>query len=163
MLCLRYSYWYNGPPGSTSRATQYGRQQIRIRVEEERPADKRRLSCHPCAHIQSGIQQGWHREADEGVFVAMMSSNEGTKLSEPDQTTHGCDESSPKCYLIQHNIGKKHNIGTLARCATAFAVEEVIGLRHSTHPSFGPSGWRSRLECCGSFILRRAACTSKKC
>lgn len=30
-----------------------------------------------------------------------------------------------RCFVIVHNISKRHNIGTLARSATAFGVEEV--------------------------------------
>ena len=32
----------------------------------------------------------------------------------------------PKCYLIVHNVSKKHNIGTLVRSAVAFNVHQVI-------------------------------------
>lgn len=50
-----------------------------------------------------------------------MSSSAVTESSEAiDVST-----APPRCYLIQHNIGKKHNVGTLARCSTAFGVEEV--------------------------------------
>ena len=35
------------------------------------------------------------------------------------------EEEKPKCFLIVHNVAKKHNIGTLTRCATAFNVSEV--------------------------------------
>lgn len=31
----------------------------------------------------------------------------------------------PDCYLILYNVSKKHNVGTIARCATAFNVKEV--------------------------------------
>ena len=33
-------------------------------------------------------------------------------------------EQAP-CYVILHNVSKRHNIGTLARSATAFGVTEV--------------------------------------
>jgi len=29
------------------------------------------------------------------------------------------------CYVILHNVSKRHNIGTLARSCTAFGVTEV--------------------------------------
>ena len=32
---------------------------------------------------------------------------------------------TPKCFLIIHNISKRHNVGTLARSATAFGVTQV--------------------------------------
>ncbi len=40
----------------------------------------------------------------------------------------GPSTSDPECYIIVHNVAKKHNIGTLARSATAFNVAKV---RHS--------------------------------
>jgi len=46
----------------------------------------------------------------------------------------------PECYLIQHNIGKKHNIGTLARCATAFGVTSVLLVGSRQFNAFGAHG-----------------------
>jgi tRNA C32,U32 (ribose-2'-O)-methylase TrmJ len=48
--------------------------------------------------------------------------------------------SAPKCFLIVHNISKKHNIGTLARCAVAFNVAEMclVGSKH--YNTFGSHG-----------------------
>ena len=40
----------------------------------------------------------------------------------------GCATSLPKCFLIIHNISKRHNVGTLARSATAFGVTQVQAL-----------------------------------
>ncbi len=37
----------------------------------------------------------------------------------------GPSTSDPECYIIVHNVAKKHNIGTLARSATAFNVAKV--------------------------------------
>lgn len=38
----------------------------------------------------------------------------------------GADESgAPPCYLIIYNVSKRHNIGTISRCATAFGVKTV--------------------------------------
>lgn len=34
-------------------------------------------------------------------------------------------DGRPACYLIVHNIAKRHNIGTLARSASAFGVAKV--------------------------------------
>ena len=48
--------------------------------------------------------------------------------------------SEPESYLIVHNVAKKHNVGTLARCATALGVREVclVGNRHFN--TFGSQG-----------------------
>ena len=35
------------------------------------------------------------------------------------------EDARPSCYFIVHNVSKKHNVGTLARCATAFGVKKV--------------------------------------
>jgi tRNA G18 (ribose-2'-O)-methylase SpoU len=52
------------------------------------------------------------------------------------------DQNPPKSrfYIICHNVAKKHNVGTLARCATAFGAESMIliGSRQfNTHGSHG--------------------------
>ena len=48
--------------------------------------------------------------------------------------------AAPESYLIVHNVVKKHNVGTLARCATALGVREVclVGNRHFN--TFGSQG-----------------------
>ena len=38
----------------------------------------------------------------------------------------GSSPFEPPCFVIVHNISKKHNVGALARCATAFGVKEVM-------------------------------------
>ena len=42
-----------------------------------------------------------------------------------DDDTPRASSSAPECYVIVHNVAKKHNIGTLARSATAFNVAKV--------------------------------------
>jgi tRNA G18 (ribose-2'-O)-methylase SpoU len=45
-----------------------------------------------------------------------------------DQAPAGEPSSSsapPACFLIVYGVAKKHNIGTLLRCATAFGVKQV--------------------------------------
>jgi tRNA G18 (ribose-2'-O)-methylase SpoU len=34
-------------------------------------------------------------------------------------------QRSPPCYLIVYNITKRHNIGNIARSATAFGIKQV--------------------------------------
>jgi len=68
-------------------------------------------------------------------------------------------------YLVVHNQNKKQNIGTLARCATAFGVEEVILVgsnKYSTHGSHGASdhvAFRhfATLEACKEWLRERGA------
>lgn len=40
-------------------------------------------------------------------------------------TSSPLTEGRPSCYLVVHNVSKKHNVGSLARAATAFGVSEV--------------------------------------
>ena len=52
----------------------------------------------------------------------------------------------PKCYLIVHNVSKKHNVGTLVRSAVAFNVHEVRNVRQTKRNTalhciaLGPAG-----------------------
>ncbi|XP_024539040.1 uncharacterized protein LOC9653118 isoform X1 [Selaginella moellendorffii] len=45
-----------------------------------------------------------------------------------------------ECYVVVHNVAKRHNIGTLARSATAFGVSEMILVGKKDFNSFGSHG-----------------------
>ena len=52
----------------------------------------------------------------------------------------------PGCYLIVHNVSKRHNIGTLVRSAAAFGVTEVpctawLGACQSGNGNGDPCTW----------------------
>ncbi|PSC75588.1 family tRNA rRNA methyltransferase [Micractinium conductrix] len=73
----------------------------------------------------------------------------------------------PRSWLIQYNVSKKHNIGTLARCATAFNVAEVCLVGSRQFNSFGAHGADSYVsfshhssldECCAS-LRQNKGCT----
>lgn len=49
-------------------------------------------------------------------------------------------QAPPECYLIVHNVAKKHNIGTLARCATAFSVKQLCLVGSRQFNTFGAHG-----------------------
>ena len=53
---------------------------------------------------------------------------------------------SVECYVVVHNIAKRHNIGTLARSATAFGVSEVILVGRRDFNAFGSHGSTSHLS-----------------
>jgi len=70
---------------------------------------------------------------------------------EPTAGTHGqmsedasaCGQApvhEPKCFIIVHNISKRHNIGTLARSASAFGVAEVCLVGSRQFNAFGSHG-----------------------
>lgn len=56
---------------------------------------------------------------------------------------HGEDDGIKeqyRCYLIAYNVSKKHNIGTILRCATAFNVTSVCLVGSRQFNSFGSHG-----------------------
>ena len=54
----------------------------------------------------------------------MSAASDDPDASAPD-TSAAAPTNEPKCFVIVHNISKRHNIGTLARSASAFGVAEV--------------------------------------
>jgi len=55
--------------------------------------------------------------------IPKQAADEGNRL-----TSGGRAEASsaaPGCYLIVHNVSKRHNVGMIIRSATAFGVTEV--------------------------------------
>uniref|UniRef100_A0A2P2JTM0 Uncharacterized protein MANES_03G188400 n=1 Tax=Rhizophora mucronata TaxID=61149 RepID=A0A2P2JTM0_RHIMU len=50
-----------------------------------------------------------------------------------------------KSYVVVHNIAKRHNVGTLARSATAFGVTELILVGRRDFNAFGSHGSTSHL------------------
>ncbi|GMI70361.1 hypothetical protein like AT4G15520 [Hibiscus trionum] len=51
-----------------------------------------------------------------------------------------------ECYVVIHNIAKRHNVGTLARSATAFGVNELILVGRRDFNAFGSHGSTSHLR-----------------
>ncbi|XP_034197683.1 uncharacterized protein LOC117613139 isoform X2 [Prunus dulcis] len=49
-------------------------------------------------------------------------------------------------YVVVHNIAKRHNVGTLARSATAFGVSELILVGRREFNAFGSHGSTSHLR-----------------
>lgn len=47
---------------------------------------------------------------------------------------------SPRCFVVVHAVSKSHNVGTIARCATAFDVEEVWMVGSDKYRTFGSHG-----------------------
>ncbi|KAI7843549.1 hypothetical protein COHA_002791 [Chlorella ohadii] len=55
---------------------------------------------------------------------------------------------APACYLISYNQQSKHNIGTLARCATAFNVKQVCLVGSRQFNTFGAHGSSEHVDFC---------------
>jgi tRNA C32,U32 (ribose-2'-O)-methylase TrmJ len=70
------------------------------------------------------------------------------------QTTISMD---PACYFLVHNIAKKHNVGTIARCATAFGVREVVLIGSKSYNAFGSKGADGHVRFCHYETLSLAA------
>ncbi|KAL3828843.1 hypothetical protein ACJIZ3_017645 [Penstemon smallii] len=51
-----------------------------------------------------------------------------------------------ECFVLVHNIAKRHNVGTLARSATAFGVTEFILVGRRDFNAFGSHGSTSHLR-----------------
>ena len=52
----------------------------------------------------------------------------------------GTGQPGPQCYLLVHNVSKKHNIGTLARSAVAFNVRQICLVGSKKYNMFGNHG-----------------------
>ncbi|XP_068660968.1 uncharacterized protein [Aristolochia californica] len=53
---------------------------------------------------------------------------------------------APESFILVHNVAKRHNIGTMARSATAFGVSEFILVGRRDFNSFGSHGSTSHLR-----------------
>ncbi|RMZ54510.1 hypothetical protein APUTEX25_002086, partial [Auxenochlorella protothecoides] len=59
-------------------------------------------------------------------------------------------------YVILHNVSKKHNVGTISRCATAFNVTQICLVGSNRFNAFGSHGsdahvdfgWHASIEAC---------------
>ncbi|KAL6768906.1 CGLD33 [Auxenochlorella protothecoides x Auxenochlorella symbiontica] len=64
--------------------------------------------------------------------------------------------SCPESYVILHNVSKKHNVGTISRCATAFNVTQICLVGSNRFNAFGSHGsdahvdfgWHASIEAC---------------
>lgn len=76
-------------------------------------------------------------------------------------------EKEGKCdsYVVVHNIAKRHNVGTLARSATAFGVAEMILVGRRDFNAFGSHGSTShvRFRHFQSLTLARAFLKERDC
>ena len=58
----------------------------------------------------------------------------------------GQSSGEPQCYFLVHNIAKKHNVGTIARCATAFGVRSVVLIGAKSYNTFGCKGSSNHVD-----------------
>jgi hypothetical protein len=93
--------------------------------------------------------------------AAPAAAEQQQQQQEQQQPAGACSTSGrPHCHLITFNVGKKHNIGTLLRCATAFNVKEVHLVGSRAFNTFGSHGsdhfvalrHHSTLELCCKYL-----------
>lgn len=77
----------------------------------------------------------------------------------------GEKEGKYDSYVVVHNIAKRHNVGTLARSATAFGVAEMILVGRRDFNAFGSHGSTShvRFRHFQSLTLARAFLKERDC
>ena len=68
---------------------------------------------------------------DAAVGAECSSSQPAAARLAVSQATSLPADGKPPCFVIMHSVSKKHNVGTIARCATAFGVQEVCMLTFS--------------------------------
>eukprot|EP00200_Dunaliella_tertiolecta_P009589 CAMPEP_0202389176 /NCGR_PEP_ID=MMETSP1127-20130417/81429_1 /ASSEMBLY_ACC=CAM_ASM_000462 /TAXON_ID=3047 /ORGANISM="Dunaliella tertiolecta, Strain CCMP1320" /LENGTH=235 /DNA_ID=CAMNT_0048990835 /DNA_START=68 /DNA_END=775 /DNA_ORIENTATION=+ len=70
-----------------------------------------------------------------------MKEDEGPSTSRPVQeATNPEDSHKVPCYLILFSVAKRHNVGTITRCATAFGVKQVCLVGSNQFNTFGAHG-----------------------
>ena len=74
-------------------------------------------------------------DADAAGLSSSPSPGDGATAAAAPPYPH-----APECYFIVHNIAKKHNVGTIARCATAFGAREVVLIGSKQYNAFGSQG-----------------------
>ena len=71
---------------------------------------------------------------DDGTVVSTARQD---FVAPPTPTADPAPVFDPACYFIVHNVAKKHNVGTIARCATAFGAREVVLIGSKQYNAFG--------------------------
>jgi len=79
----------------------------------------------------------------EGNDAVVVDTAAGRSEDEPGRDRGA---SPPECYFIVHNIAKKHNVGTLARCATAFGIKSVCLIGSKSYNTFGCKGASNHMD-----------------
>lgn len=80
------------------------------------------------------------------IFVCIMGDREQNQHQSPSQNQNPSQNHVGfESYVVIHNIAKRHNVGTLARSATAFGVSELILVGRRDFNAFGSHGSTSHL------------------
>lgn len=71
---------------------------------------------------------------------------DGVGLVDPEQVEGGGGRGKFESFVLVHNVAKRHNLGTLARSATAFGVSELILVGRKDFNAFGSHGATLHLQ-----------------
>lgn len=88
-------------------------------------------------------------EDEADLAAAPPTSDDAPNTSGLDESVSewtGQTAGKPQCYFIVHNIAKKHNVGTIARCATAFGVRSVVLIGSKSYNTFGCKGSSNHVD-----------------
>tara|TARA_B110000003_G_C16622182_1_gene523550 strand:- start:145 stop:846 length:702 start_codon:yes stop_codon:yes gene_type:complete len=88
-------------------------------------------------------------EDEADLAAAPPTSDDAPNTSGLDELVSewtGQTAGKPQCYFIVHNIAKKHNVGTIARCATAFGVRSVVLIGSKSYNTFGCKGSSNHVD-----------------
>ena len=81
---------------------------------------------------------------------------------------HACIVADkPSSFVVSFNVSKKHNVGTIARCCTAFDVKALCLVGSREYNTFGSHGSDSHVdmlhfnsldECCSRLRAEHSCC-----
>mmetsp|Transcript_29672 Transcript_29672/g.87828 ORF Transcript_29672/g.87828 Transcript_29672/m.87828 type:complete len:187 (-) Transcript_29672:771-1331(-) len=74
--------------------------------------------------------------AGEAEAVSLHGGQEAPGVAGPS----GEADRPPASFVIAHSVAKRHNVGTIARCATAFGVKQVCLVGSRQFNTFGSHG-----------------------
>jgi hypothetical protein len=89
-------------------------------------------------------------EDEADLAAAPPTSDDAPNTSGLDESVSewtGQTAGKPQCYFIVHNIAKKHNVGTIARCATPPSESALVVLIGSkSYNTFGCKGSSNHVD-----------------
>jgi tRNA(Leu) C34 or U34 (ribose-2'-O)-methylase TrmL len=86
------------------------------------------------------------RDGDEDPMIRPTAADDETPTTSSTAEDAADDAEPPRCYFIVHNIAKKHNVGTIARCATAFGVRAIVLVGAKAYNTFGCKGASNHVD-----------------
>jgi tRNA G18 (ribose-2'-O)-methylase SpoU len=73
-------------------------------------------------------------------MVTTTTTRDDAMTTKDDATVTPRASERAEMYFLAHNVAKKHNIGTMARCCTAFGVKSLVLIGSRQFNTFGSHG-----------------------